>query len=128
MSYGESRPVESWRVSTAWKRLAPLVKRRAHNRCEVCGDPEIFHRSASGKKMSNLLIGHRTPPERYAGSPLDPGNLFCLCRACNASQGNRTEAEWRAARSGRLVGLGLTGPKEPTTSAVITTDYTRRPE
>ena len=113
----------------AWKRLIPFVKRRAGHRCEVCGASEVFHRSATGRRMSNLLIGHRTPAERYMGSPLDRANLYCLCQACNASQGNRTEAEWRAARSGRLVELGIVGPQAPTTSSLVNTaDYSKEPE
>ncbi len=129
MSFGERRPVERWRVSTAWKKLIPFIKRRAGYRCEVCGASETYHRSATGKRMSNLLVGHKTPPERYIGSPLALTNLFCLCVQCNSSQGNRTVEEWHAARSGRLIELGITGPKAPDpASSVVTADYTRKPE
>jgi len=120
----ERLPVEGWRVSTGWKRVCPFVKRRDGFRCAICGSPELYHRSPTGKRMSNLLIGHRTPPERYQGSPLDVRNLWTLCSACNASQGNRTELEWRAARSGRLVELGLAGPQTPDpASSVVVKDY-----
>lgn len=125
MSFGERRPVERWRVSTAWKKLIPFIKRRARYRCEVCGEPEVYHRSATGKRMSSHVIGHKVPPERFAGSPLDRANLWLLCRACNASQGNRTPEEWFAAGSGRLRELGISGQKAPTTSQVITRDYTK---
>jgi hypothetical protein len=117
--------VERWRVSTAWKRVCKLVKANAGHRCEVCGTPEMCRLSATGKRVSNLIVGHKIPPERYPGSPLDMGNLFCLCRACNASQGNRTLTEWRAARPGRLVELGIVTPTDRP-SAVITGDYRRR--
>ena len=121
---GERRPVEGWRVSTGWKRVCPFVKRRDGFRCTICGAPEVYHRSPTGKRMSNLLIGHRTPPERYQGSPLDVRNLFTLCRPCNSSQGNRTVEEWLAAGSGRLVELGIAGPQAPTTpSSVVSKDY-----
>ena len=118
--------VERWRVSGAWKRVCRLVKARARNRCEVCGAAETFRMSVTGRRTSNLVTGHRVPPERYAGSPLDAANLFCLCRACNASQGNRTVEEWRAAQTGRLVALELaqSPPRRP--SQVISRHYTRK--
>jgi 5-methylcytosine-specific restriction endonuclease McrA len=124
VSFGVRRPVAKWRVSAKWKRICRAVKARDHYRCQVCGVPELYRRTATGKRMSNLVVGHKIPPERYAGSPLDTANLWLLCRADNASQGNRTPEEWRAARSGRLVELGLVDPDRP--SRVITRDYTKR--
>jgi hypothetical protein len=102
------------------------VKARDGHRCQVCGASETFRASATGRRMSNLITGHRIPPERYAGSPLDAANLFCLWRACNASQGNRTVEEWRAAKTGRLVALGLAQRPSRRLSAVITRNYTRK--
>ena len=62
-----------------------------------------------------LVPGRRiVPPERFAGHDDDPGNLRTLCFACNSSQSNRTDEEWRAARSGRLVSLGLVDGPKPT--------------
>jgi hypothetical protein len=115
-------------VSGAWKKVCRLVKARARNRCEVCGAAETFRTSVTGRRMSNLVTGHRIPPERYGGSPLDAANLFCLCRACNASQGNRTVEEWRAAQTGRLVALGLAQRAPRCPSQVITRNYTKRTE
>ena len=126
MSYGISQPVDRRRVSTAMKRAARLAKARAGHKCEVCGAPELFHRSATGRRMSNLVLGHRVPLERYRGSPTDPANGYVLCRGCNASQGNRTPEEWRAAASGRLVRLGLVRTDRPAKRAVTVADYTRR--
>jgi len=123
---GGRAAVEAWRVSTAWKKACRRVKDRDGHRCRVCGTPEGFRRSATGRRMSNLVVGHRIPPERYGGSPIDDGNLYTLCRPCNASQGNRTEDEWRAARTGRLVELGIVaGEPGRTSSSVITTGYSR---
>jgi hypothetical protein len=127
-TFGEPRPTRPALLSRGWRAICPIVKRRDHYRCCVCGATETWHHSATGRRLSNLLIGHKTPPERYMGSHNDPANLWTLCFACNASQGNRTVEEWFAAQSGRLVELGITGPKVPTTSAVITKDYSRRPE
>ncbi len=127
-TFGEPRPTRPALLSRGWRAIVPVVKRRDGFQCQVCGVRETFHRSAAGKRMSNLLIGHRTPPERYMGSHNDPANLWTLCFQCNASQGNRTEAEWFAAGSGRLVELGITGPQAPTDSAVVTRDYSRKPE
>jgi hypothetical protein len=107
MSFGERRPVRRALVSTAWKKTTPKAKARAGHRCEVCGVAETFHLSPKGRTLSNLVVGHRIPPERFSGSHNDLANLWVLCLACNASQGNRTPEEWFSARSGRLVELGL---------------------
>lgn len=121
MTFGVRRPVEPWRVSKAWKRTCTIAKRRAGYACEVCGVGETFHPSPKGKRMSNLVAGHRVPPERYPGRPTDPANVWILCSACNASQGNRTPEEWQAARTGRLVDLGLVshGPERKAPSRTI---------
>ena len=124
-TFGEARPVRPALLSRGWKRVCPFVKRRDHYRCCVCGVVETFHTTPNGRRMSNLVIGHRTPPERYPGSHNDPRNLWTLCASCNSSQGNRTPEEWLAARSGRLVELGIAGPQAPTTSSVITRDYSK---
>lgn len=115
MSYGRlrpllgQRPVDPRRVSTAMKKASVSVKARAGRKCEVCGALELFHRSRTGRRMSNLILGHKVPLERYEGSPTDKDNLWALCRSCNASQGNRTVEEWQAAKSGRLVELAGRG-------------------
>ncbi len=120
-----ARPFRKELSRRTWRAVRKLVKARDHYRCQVCGLPELYSRSRSGRRMSNLQVGHRIPAERYPGPHDDPANLWTLCRGCNASQGNRTPEEWRAARSGRLVRLGLLQePQRP--SSVIVRDYTRR--
>lgn len=128
MSFGGKRqPVRRALLSRGWRHVVPLIKRRDGYQCQVCGARESWHTSPTGKRMPNLVVGHRTPPERYMGSHNDPANLWTLCASCNASQGNRTEAEWRAARSGRLVELGIAGRKTPDpNSSVVVRDYTRK--
>ena len=106
------------------------IKARDGFCCQVCGAPEVFTRTKSGRVMTNLQVGHRIPAERYPGGHNDPANLWTLCRGCNASQGNRTPEEWNAAASGRLVRLGLVARlgvvRTPGRTAVISGDYTRR--
>ena len=125
MTFGGRQPVRRELVSTQWKKVTPHVKARDHFRCQVCGVEERYRVTARGRRMSNLVVGHKIPPERYQGSHHDPANLWTLCRACNASQMNRTPEEWRAAATGRLVRLGLSQPT-PRRSSVVSVDYTRR--
>ena len=106
MTAGAFRPVRPELSRASWRKTRVHVRRRDRNTCQVCGrvQPAFAKRS--------FPVGHIVPPERYAGHHDDPANLQTLCWACNSSQSNRTSEEWRAARSGRLVNLGiLDGPR-----------------
>ena len=125
------RPFRRALSTKQWRATRKAIKARDGYCCEVRGAPEIFARTKSGRTMTNLQVGHRIPAERYPGGHNDPANLWTLCRGCNASQGNRTPDEWRAAASGRLVRLGLVRQhgglvRTPGGRAVITGDYSRR--
>lgn len=103
---GTRQPFRKALSRSTWRKVRELVRRRDRHTCQVCGAPE--RRGPSGR--TNLRVGHRTPPERYAGHHDDPGNLWLLCADCNSSQGNRTVEEWFAAATGRLVELGIVRP------------------
>ena len=74
--------------STSWRRARDATLARDGYRCQACG--------RQGRQGDRWLVAdHRTPPHRYPGPFTDLGNLWCLCKACNNSKGDRTVEEWQ---------------------------------
>ena len=74
--------------STNWRRARDATLARDGYRCQACG-----RQGRAGDRW--LVADHKTPPHRYGGAFADLDNLWCLCRGCNYSKGDRTVEEWQ---------------------------------
>lgn len=55
-----------------WRQWSKWAKKRAHNRCQLCG---------RGGKQVKLDTHHITPIKQ--GGSTNPQNLICLCKKCH---------------------------------------------
>ncbi|MCX6659622.1 MAG: HNH endonuclease signature motif containing protein [Candidatus Bathyarchaeota archaeon] len=59
-----------------WDEWSQWAKKRAGNRCQLCGTPKM--------PGVTLVTHHRYPASK--GGPTTPENLIVLCERCHASQ------------------------------------------
>lgn len=101
-----------------YQKLAGFVRRRDHHQCQICGSPAVRPQGH---------VDHTIP--RHLGGPVfDAKNLRLLCRTCNLIKGGSlmTDAEVLTARQ---IQGGVPSQLHPQgSSAVITKDYSRKPE